>query len=88
MFLIGCYIAGLRDDVHLDVKIKQPQTLAEAIGVAHLVEERNSVHQKFTPTFRLPVALGTNRAITAPTAVILGPPPHQVRPNGGTTNVL
>ena len=33
-FLVGCFIARLRDDVRLDVKIKQPQTLANAIGVA------------------------------------------------------
>ena len=38
-FLVGCFIAGLRDDVHLDVKIKQPQTLADAIEVARLVAE-------------------------------------------------
>ena len=33
-FLVGCFIAELRDDVRLDVKIKQPQTLVDAIGVA------------------------------------------------------
>ncbi|XP_048323214.2 uncharacterized protein LOC107404744 [Ziziphus jujuba] len=31
-FLIGCFIAGLRDDSRLDVKIKHPPTLTEAIG--------------------------------------------------------
>jgi len=40
-FLIGCFIAGLRDEIRLDVKIKQPKTLADTIGVARLVEERN-----------------------------------------------
>ncbi|KAH7528668.1 hypothetical protein FEM48_Zijuj05G0096500 [Ziziphus jujuba var. spinosa] len=40
-FLIGCFIARLRDDIQLDVKIKHPTTLAETIGVARLIEERN-----------------------------------------------
>ena len=40
-FLIGCFVAGLRDNVRIDVKIKQPHTLANAIKVARLIEERN-----------------------------------------------
>ncbi|KAL5812659.1 hypothetical protein ACOSQ3_027609 [Xanthoceras sorbifolium] len=45
-FLVGCFIAELRDDIRLDVKIKQPRTLADAIGVARLVEERNNLQKK------------------------------------------
>ena len=33
-FLIGNFIAGLKEDIRLDVKIKHPKTLVEAIGVA------------------------------------------------------
>ncbi|KAH7547281.1 hypothetical protein FEM48_Zijuj01G0293100 [Ziziphus jujuba var. spinosa] len=33
-FLVGCFIAGLKDEVRLDVKIKHPRCLAEAIFVA------------------------------------------------------
>ncbi|GFZ10009.1 hypothetical protein Acr_21g0006080 [Actinidia rufa] len=44
--LIGIFIAGLKDEVHLDVKLKYPRTLSEAIGVARLVEERNSLQKK------------------------------------------
>ena len=40
-FLIGCFVSSLRDDVRIDVKIKQPHTLADAIKVARLIEERN-----------------------------------------------
>ena len=36
-FLIGNFIAGLKDDIRLDVKIKHPKTLAEAIGVARFI---------------------------------------------------
>ncbi|GFS44370.1 hypothetical protein Acr_00g0089930 [Actinidia rufa] len=32
--LIGCFIAGLQDDIRLDVKLKKPRTLTEAIGVS------------------------------------------------------
>ncbi|KAH7524700.1 hypothetical protein FEM48_Zijuj06G0147400 [Ziziphus jujuba var. spinosa] len=39
IYKVGVSIARLRDDIRLDVKIKQPQTIADAIGVARLVEE-------------------------------------------------
>ena len=42
-FLIGCFIAGLRDDIRIDVKIKQPGTLADTIRVARLIEECNQL---------------------------------------------
>lgn len=45
-FLIGCFIAGLHDEIRLDMKIKHPTTLAEAIGVAQLIEERNQLQKK------------------------------------------
>ncbi|KAL5751584.1 hypothetical protein ACOSQ2_022091 [Xanthoceras sorbifolium] len=38
-FLIDCFIAGLQDDIRLDVKIKQSSTLADTIGVIRLIEE-------------------------------------------------
>ncbi|GFY85782.1 hypothetical protein Acr_04g0005200 [Actinidia rufa] len=46
--LIGIFIAGLKDEVRLDVKLTNPHTLSEAIGVARLVEERNSLQKKPT----------------------------------------
>ena len=45
-FLIGCFIAGLRDDIRIDVKIKQPGTLADTIGVAQLIEQRNQLQKR------------------------------------------
>jgi len=45
-FLIGCFIAGLRDDIRIDVKIKQPGTLADTIGVAQLIEKRNQLQKR------------------------------------------
>lgn len=43
---MGCFIAGLRDEIRLDVKVKQAKTLSDTIGVARLIEERNSLHKK------------------------------------------
>ena len=54
-FLIGCFIVGLRDDIRLDVKIKQPRTLASAIGVARLIEERNLLQKKTATPSRIPM---------------------------------
>nr|TKR98413.1 hypothetical protein D5086_0000203280 [Populus alba] len=45
-FLVGCFIAGLRDDIRLDVKTKQAKTLGDTIGVARLVKERNLLQRK------------------------------------------
>ncbi|KAH7525043.1 hypothetical protein FEM48_Zijuj06G0183200 [Ziziphus jujuba var. spinosa] len=53
-FLIGCFIASLRDDIRLDVKIKHPPTLTEAIGVARLIEERNLLQRKLSQFHRSP----------------------------------
>ena len=76
-FLIGCFVAGLRDDVRIDVKIKQPHTLADAIGVARLIEERNLLQKKTNPPARSSPIMMTTKAPTNPTTGILGPPPSQ-----------
>ncbi|KAH7536709.1 hypothetical protein FEM48_Zijuj03G0015100 [Ziziphus jujuba var. spinosa] len=62
-FLIGCFIAGLRDDICLDVKIKHSRTLTEAIGVARLIEKllidgrstHNFIDQAVVTKYGLPV---------------------------------
>ncbi|KAK2642345.1 hypothetical protein Ddye_024108 [Dipteronia dyeriana] len=48
-FLVGCFIARLKDKVRLDVKLKHPKVLAYASGVARLIEieERNSLQKKW-----------------------------------------
>ncbi|KAL5852866.1 hypothetical protein ACOSQ3_007984 [Xanthoceras sorbifolium] len=50
--LIGCFVAGLKDDIKLDVKIKQPCSLTEVIGVARLLKERNGLQKKGVTNFR------------------------------------
>ncbi|KAL5555249.1 hypothetical protein UlMin_037485 [Ulmus minor] len=76
-FLIGCFIAGLRDEIRIDVKIKQPRTLADTIGVARLIEERNQLQRKPTQQNRFLPASLTPKASPNPTASVLGPPPTQ-----------
>ncbi|GFS39865.1 hypothetical protein Acr_00g0065340 [Actinidia rufa] len=46
--LIGIFIAGLKDEVHLDVKLKNPRTLSEAS--ASLDSSRNATASKRKPT--------------------------------------
>ena len=58
-YLIGCFIAGLRDDIRLDVKLKQPRTLADTIGAARLIEERNSLQRKGNSSFRSQMVAST-----------------------------
>ncbi|KAL5767981.1 hypothetical protein ACOSQ2_014764 [Xanthoceras sorbifolium] len=53
-FLIGCFIAGLKDDIRLDVRVRQPRTLSNAINVARLIEERNLHQQRNSSNIRNP----------------------------------
>ncbi|KAJ7015042.1 hypothetical protein NC653_004358 [Populus alba x Populus x berolinensis] len=52
-FLIGCFIAGLRDDIRLDVKIKHPTILFDTIGVVRLIEERNQLQKRVTHPYQI-----------------------------------
>lgn len=38
--LVGSFVGGMKDEVRLEVWLKQPKYLANAIGLARLVEER------------------------------------------------
>ena len=76
-FLIGCFIAGLRDEICIDVKIKQSLTLENTIGVARLIEERNQLQRKPNQQTRFQLASLTPKASPNPTAGVLRPPPTQ-----------
>ncbi|XP_061968341.1 uncharacterized protein LOC133691764 [Populus nigra] len=84
-FLIGCFVAGLRDEIHIDVKIKHPHTLTEAIGVARLIEERNLLQRKTHLPIRSSSMNLPSRAPANSAAGVLGPPPSQ-RPNLSPTS--
>ena len=76
-FLVGCFIAGLKDEIRLDVKIKQPKTLAETIGVARLVEERNQLQRRPYSNNRLLPVTTIQRGHSNPSPGILGSSPNQ-----------
>jgi hypothetical protein len=76
-FLIGCFIVGLRDDIRIDVKIKQPVTLADTIGVARLIEERNQLQKGPIQPLRFQPAYATAKTSSNPMAGVLRPPPNQ-----------
>ncbi|KAL6314955.1 hypothetical protein AAG906_029176 [Vitis piasezkii] len=63
--------------LRFDVKIKQPRTLADTIGVARLIEERNQLQRKPAKQTRFQPASVTPKASPNPTAGVLGPPPTQ-----------
>nr|TKR74530.1 hypothetical protein D5086_0000295630 [Populus alba] len=84
-FLVGCFIAGLRDDIRIDVKIKQPVTLADTIGVARLIEERNQLQRRSTQPIRFQPTYAAAKSSSNPVAGVLGPPPSQ-RHNQGSNN--
>ena len=76
-FLVGCFIAGLRDDIHLDVKIKQPRTLVDTIGMARLIEECNQLQRRAPqPVCQTSVMTKTN--VTSTTGVLSSPPNSQI----------
>ncbi|KAL5834386.1 hypothetical protein ACOSQ4_013883 [Xanthoceras sorbifolium] len=58
-FLVGSFIAGLKDDVRLDVRVKQPKTLSDTISVAHLIEERNQLQRKAVLEISFHALVGT-----------------------------
>jgi len=51
-FLVGYFIVGLKDEIRLDVRVKQQKTLSESISVAHLIEERSQFQKKTSNHFR------------------------------------
>ena len=79
-FLIGCSVVGLQDEIRLDVKVKQPKSLQNAIGVARLIEERNSLQTKTITSFRSHPTTPSKGTNPNPTVGILGPPPAQQSP--------
>nr|TKR79527.1 hypothetical protein D5086_0000271510 [Populus alba] len=76
MFLVGCFIAGLKDEIRLDVRVKQPKTLSECISVAHLIEERNQFQRRTSNPFRAAASSGQLRQQTS-TMGLLGHAPSQ-----------
>ncbi|XP_010276476.1 PREDICTED: uncharacterized protein LOC104611204 [Nelumbo nucifera] len=59
------------------MKIKQPRTLIDTIGVARLIEERNQLQRKSNQQVRSQPAVVSQRGSPNPMAGVLRPPPTQ-----------
>ncbi|KAJ8751592.1 hypothetical protein K2173_016841 [Erythroxylum novogranatense] len=75
-FLVSSFIAGLKDEIRLDVKLKKPTSLSDAFGAARIVEEKLQLQRR---PFSAPKTTGL--AFSKPTPVpsiapgLLGPGP-------------
>ena len=76
-FLIGCFVSGLWDDIRINVKMKQPHILVNAIEVAWLIEEHNLLQKKASPSTYPSYTMLTPRAPINLAAGILGSPSSQ-----------
>jgi hypothetical protein len=85
-YLVGFSIVGLRDEIRLDVKVKHPITLLDAIRVARLVEERTQLQKKSTSAFRTTGVAAHQKNNPSTSFSLLEPPPitklNQTSPRG------
>ena len=77
---VGCFIAGLKDDIRLDVQVKQPKALSKMISVAHLIEEWNQFQPKPGNQIRPAVPSYQSRPQQSTTMGLLRPSPSQWSP--------
>jgi len=72
-YLIGCFIARLKEKICLDVKVKQPRSLSDTIGVARLIKEHNLLQWKMSYA-TCAIAIKATWPLIDPMVGILGPP--------------
>ncbi|KAK0605877.1 hypothetical protein LWI29_031727 [Acer saccharum] len=86
-YLISSFIAGLKDEIRYEVKIRKPRTLSLAFEIARLIEDKIKA-SKPLPHLRTTNPLYAQTTVpttsTSPPS-LLGPPP-QVRPATHKTN--
>ena len=75
-FLLGCFVGGLKEEVRLEVKLKKPRTVADAMGLSQLVEEKLSLQRLVSPSTRV-ASFNNSPSKAQPTAGLLGPAPSQ-----------
>lgn len=74
-FLLGCFVGGLKEEIRLEVKLKKPRTVVDAMGLARLVEEKMGLQRRFPSTTRVPSIQPPSS--TSPVAGLLGPATSQ-----------
>nr|GEZ25131.1 transposon Ty3-G Gag-Pol polyprotein [Tanacetum cinerariifolium] len=70
-FLVGCFIWRLKEEIRLEVKLKNPRQLVDAIGVARVVEEKFNMQHRVVFGTRSPRFNTTPRSSFSPG--LLGP---------------
>lgn len=74
-FLLGCFVGGLKEEIRLEVKLKKPRTMTDAMGLSRLVEEKLNLQRRVTSSTRV---TSFNSLPKGPHSVgILGPTPSQ-----------
>ncbi|GJY42112.1 transposon ty3-G gag-pol polyprotein [Tanacetum coccineum] len=74
-FLMACYIGGLKDEVRLEVKMKKPRSLIDAIGLSRMTEEKLGLARKQSQPVRFSTTSSVGRLTPTDSAGILGPGP-------------
>jgi len=74
-FLLGCFVGGLKEDIRLEMKLKKPRTMTDAMGLSRLVEEKLNLQRWVTSSTRV---TSFNSLPKGPhSAGVLGPAPSQ-----------
>nr|GEV91046.1 hypothetical protein [Tanacetum cinerariifolium] len=74
-FLMTCYIGGLKDEVKLEVKMKKPRSLIDAMGLSRMAEEKLGLARKQSQPIRFFTTSSVGRLPPIDLAGILGPGP-------------
>ncbi|GKE54727.1 transposon ty3-G gag-pol polyprotein, partial [Tanacetum coccineum] len=74
-FLMACYIGGLKDEVRLEVKMKKPRSLIDAMGLSRMAEEKLGLARKQSQPVRFSTTSSVGRLTPTDSAGILGPGP-------------
>ncbi|GJZ63642.1 transposon ty3-G gag-pol polyprotein [Tanacetum coccineum] len=74
-FLMACYIGGLKDEVRLEVKMKKPRSLIDAMGLSRMAEEKLGLARKQSQPSRFSTTPSASRLTSTDSAGILGPSP-------------
>ncbi|KAJ0436024.1 putative nucleotidyltransferase, Ribonuclease H [Helianthus annuus] len=73
-FLTASFIGGLKDEVRLEVKMKKPRSLMDAMGLSRMAEEKLNLSKTRFHSTRFPTS-PVGRPTTTNSAGILGPGP-------------
>ncbi|XP_035843990.1 uncharacterized protein LOC118490448 [Helianthus annuus] len=74
-FLMSSYIGGLKDEVRLEVKMKKPRSLIDAMGLSRMAEEKLGLARKQAQPTRFSTTSYAGRLPSTDSAGILGPGP-------------